>query len=123
MTDLTYRLSPIAFQVKARMRVEQPSQGLGDVRSRGLHVIIPPHRTLLRLPHWSALTTPNPTPWTSLHRIEYPHDIPSQNAPQWPWATRLLPEIMWASCDDHVTMCHLVGRPLSQQPWDLRVPT
>src|SRR5882724_6983308 len=97
--------------------------GLRDVRSHGLHVIIPPHRTLLQHPHWLTPTTPNPAPWTPLGRIECPHEIPSQNTPQWPWATWLLPEITWASCDDCITMRHLVGRPLSRRPWDLRVPT
>src|SRR5882724_3176243 len=87
MTNLTHRFSPIAFKVKARMRVEQPSQGLGDVRSCGLHMIIPPHKTLLRPPHLSAPTTPDPAPWTPLCRIECPHEIPSWNTPQWPWVT------------------------------------
>src|SRR5882724_7617292 len=35
-------------------------------------------------------------------------------------------KIMWASHDEHATTCHpchLVGRPPSWRPWDLRVPT
>src|SRR5882724_12048179 len=117
MIDPTHRLSPIAFQVKARTKVEQPSQGLRDVRSHGLHVIIPPHRTLLQPPHWSALATPDTAPWTPLSRIECPHETPSWNAPQWPWKTWLLPEITWASCDDRATMHHLhhlVSRSLNR---------
>src|SRR5882724_11685641 len=86
-------------------------------------MISPPHTAFLRPPHWPDPTTPDPTPWTSLYRIEYPHENPSQNAPQWPWATWLLLKITWASHDDHVTMHHHIGRSLSQQPWDLRVPT
>ena len=74
-------------------------------------------------PHWLALTTPDPTPWTSLYGIEYPHETPSWNAPQWPQATWPLLKIMWASRDDHVTTCHCIGRSLIQRPWDLRVPT
>src|SRR5882724_4810316 len=123
MTNPTHRLSPITFQVKARMRVKWPSQGLGDMRSHGLHVIIPPHKTLLQPPHWSAPTTPDPAPCTPLGPVECPHELPSQNAPQRPWPTWPLPEITWASCDNHVTTCHLVSGPLSQQPCDLRVPT
>src|SRR5882724_9859938 len=123
MTDLTYRLSPIAFPVKARTRVKWPSQGLGDMRSRGLHVIIPPHRTLLQPPHWSALTTPDSAPWTPSCCIEFPCEIPSQNMPQWPWVTLPPPKITWSSHDDCIIMRHLVGKPLSWQTWDLRVPT
>src|SRR5882724_6676676 len=107
MTDLTHRLSPITFQVKARTRVEWPSQDLRDVRSCGLHMIIPPHRTLLQPPHWSAPTTPDPTLWTSLGCIECPHEIPSWNTPQRPWATWPPPEITWASCDNPTTTHHL----------------
>src|SRR5882724_5370702 len=103
--------------------VEWPSQGLGDARSHGLHVIIPPHRTLLRPPHWLALTTPDPDPWTPLGHVEFPHEIPSWNTPQRPWVTWPPPEITWASRDDCIIMCHLVGKPLSWQIWDLRVPT
>ena len=35
-------------------------------------------------------------------------------------------KIMWSSCDDHATMCHLchlVCQSLSWWTWDLRVPT
>src|SRR5882724_4249268 len=93
------------------------------MRSCGLHVIIPPHRTLLRPPHWLAPTTPDPAPWTPLCRVECPHEIPSQNTPQRPWVTWLPPKITWASCDDHIIMHHLIGKPLSWKTWDLRVPT
>src|SRR5882724_1996592 len=116
MTDLTHRLSTITFQVKARTRVEWPSQGLGDARSCGLHMIIPPHRNLLQPPHWSALTTPDLAPSTSLSRIECPHEIPSWNTSQWPWATWPLPEITSASCDNRTTMRHLhhlIGQSLN----------
>src|SRR5882724_3827007 len=123
MTDPTPSVTPIAFEVEARTRVKWPSQGLGDTRSCGLHVISPPHTAFLQPPHRWAPTTPNPTPWTSLYRIEYPHETPSQNTPQRPQATWPLLKITWASCDDCVTMCHHISRPLSQQPWDLRVPT
>src|SRR5882724_4166605 len=123
MTDLTPRVTSIAFEVEARAKVRWTSQGLGDTRSCGLHVISPPHTAFLRPPHRSALTTPDPTPWTSLYRIEYSHENPSQNAPQRPQATWPLIKIMWASCDDRITMRHRVSRSLSQWPWDLRVPT
>src|SRR5882724_1993116 len=100
MTDPTLRVTPIAFKVKARARVGWPSQDCEDTRSCGLHVISPLHSALLQPPHWSAPTTPDPTPWTSLHCIEYPHDIPHQNTSQHPWETWPPPEIMWASHDD-----------------------
>src|SRR5882724_6902397 len=123
MTDPTPSVTPIAFEVEARTRVKWPSQGLGDTRSCGLHVISPLHTTFLPPPHRSALTTPDPTPWTSLYRIEYSHENPSRNTPQWPRATWPLLKITWASRDDHITMCHLTSRSLSRWPWDLRVPT
>src|SRR5882724_12042877 len=40
------------------------------------------------------------------------------------WSVPTTPDhTPWSSCDDHTTMCHLIGRPSSQQTWDLRVPT
>src|SRR5882724_12219119 len=48
---------------------------------------------------------------------------PSRNTPPWPWGTWLPSEVMWSSCDDCTTTCHLISRLLSQQTWDLRVPT
>src|SRR5882724_4176534 len=123
MTDPTHRFSPIAFKVKARTRFKQPSQGLRDARSHGLHMIIPLHRMLLQPPHWSAPTTPDSAPWTPLCCVECPHEIPSQNTPQRPWVAWPPPEITWASCDDCIITHHLVSKPLSWWTWDLRVPT
>src|SRR5882724_5384436 len=123
MTDPTPRVTPITFKVEARARVGWPSQGPRDTRSRGLHMISPPHTAFLQPPHQSAPTTPDPTPWTSLYCIEYPQETPSHNAPQQPWATWPLLKTTWASRDDHITRCHRISRLLSQWPWDLRVPT
>src|SRR5882724_8622903 len=111
-TNPTLRFTPIAFEVQARTKVRWPSQGLGDVRPCDWHMITPLHSALLQSPHRLDPTTPDPTPWTSLHHIEGPHEIPGWNTPQWPWVTWLPPEIMWASRNDRVTTCHLVSRPL-----------
>src|SRR5882724_1084678 len=46
--------------------------------------------------------------------------------PHIPSGMQQLSTITWSSCDDHATTCHphhLVGRPPSQQFWDLGVPT
>jgi len=51
MTDLTPRVVPIAFQVEARARVGWLSQGLGDMRSHGLHVTSPPLTVVRHPPH------------------------------------------------------------------------
>src|SRR5882724_4523050 len=109
MTNPIHRFAPIAFEVKARTRFRQPSQGLGDARSHGLHVIIPPHSAFLQPPHQSALTTPDSTPWTPLCRIEYPHEIPSQNTPQWPWVTWPPPR----SHGHHMTIASLCATSLA----------
>ena len=86
-------------------------------------MIIPLHHALLQLLHWSVPTTPDHTPWSSPCHIRCYSESPSHNAPPQPWGTWSPSEITWSSCDDHTTMCHLIGRPSSQQTWDLRVPT
>src|SRR5882724_4224874 len=66
---------------------------------------------------------PNHAPWAPPSRIQCYSQIPSQNAPPRPWGTWPPSKITWSSCDDCATMRHLIGRPSSQQTWDLRVPT
>src|SRR5882724_5011821 len=66
---------------------------------------------------------PDQAPWATPSHIQWYSQIPSQNAPPWPWMTWLPSEIMWSTCDNHATMHHLISRPSSQWTWDLRVPT
>src|SRR5882724_2814362 len=66
---------------------------------------------------------PDHAPWASPTHIQGYSQIPSQNAPPQLWGTWPPSEIMWSSCDNHTTMCHLISSPTSWQTWDLRVPT
>src|SRR5882724_1416049 len=77
------------------------------------------------LPTWSAPTTPDCTPWTFPHRKKHHREIISQNAHPQAWWTWPHPEITCASRDDRATTRHshhLVGWPLGQWTWALRVP-
>src|SRR5882724_5288542 len=66
---------------------------------------------------------PNHSPWAFPSCIRYYSQIPSQNAPPWPCGIWPPSKIMWSSCDNHATTCHLISRPSSWKTWDLRVPT
>src|SRR5882724_11914190 len=67
---------------------------------------------------------PGPLGFITSHLMSWPEprseDTPTTSG-MWK-----LSEVTWASCDNHATTCHpchLVGRPISQWTWDLRVPT
>jgi len=55
-----------------------------------------------------------------------PRSKPQSEQPSMASETEWPSKIMWSSHDNHATtlhLCHLIGRPASQQTWDLRVPT
>jgi len=86
-------------------------------------MIIAIHCALLGLLCGSVLITPDHSPWASPSCIWCYSQIPSWNAPPWPWGTWPSSKIMWSSCYNHATTCHPVSRPSSWQTWDLRVTT
>src|SRR5882724_4573985 len=60
--------------------------------------------------------------------LSHPKVQPKPWSEQIPMSLRMCKpsKITWTARDDHATTCHpghLIGRPPSQQTWDLRVPT